>query len=191
MKKQFNNTGGFTLIELMLVIGFITVLVGATIPQFVEFNRKSSLTAGARLVVDGIKTAQSLAEGNVQNAGSTVDRYRFDLLRSPSDPSGCYRAYQVSRVNQSGATIPPVLEMEELQCPLVIWSIWSELTYTTVSGEVGGLTGSEQSFRVCYPGVGYYPVTVDNMGRVQQGEFVASSGGCGGCRTSCGQVVSP
>ncbi|OGR09815.1 MAG: hypothetical protein A2097_05910 [Desulfobacula sp. GWF2_41_7] len=54
MIKKFNNTKGFTLIELMIVVAIIGILAAIAVPQFQSY-RLRSYNSGAKAVVHNIK----------------------------------------------------------------------------------------------------------------------------------------
>lgn len=178
------NKGGFTLIELMIVILLISVIAGATIPQFANFNHRGQVSAGTRTLVELLQTAQNLAEGNVQDTSSQVDHYQFSLIHNPSDPANCYVGGVVTREDAAGVAVAPVQSQELLSCPMLIFSTWDEVSFQTVSGRVQGITGA-QSFRVCYPGSGYFTITVDQPGKIEQSEFINDPVGCSACTRAC------
>ncbi len=77
MLKKFNNTKGFTLIELMIVIAIIGILAAIAVPQFVSYRMRSYNTA-AKAVVHNVKgdeanlNAELGLYGHTEAAGTTL-----------------------------------------------------------------------------------------------------------------------
>ncbi len=63
--------GGFTLIELMVVMLIISVLSGGSIAAFLSFNQSQQLTSDARSVYTEINRARSLAATQQYPTGCT------------------------------------------------------------------------------------------------------------------------
>lgn len=181
---------GFTLVELMVVVGMMAMLMGLVIPQFVTFNRKNMLREEARVVEGGFKSAQSLAESGIQNPASTIDRYRFDLLQGSGDSEGCYRGYRTVAVDSDGNATGDPLELVDLTCPVVIQSNWSTLYFDRAGGQLVNPLGlANQTFTLCYPEAGSaVDMSFDATGKIVTGDVVSAVGKCT-CSTSCGAMV--
>jgi prepilin-type N-terminal cleavage/methylation domain-containing protein len=80
MKKQ--STRGFTLIEMMVVIGLIGILAGVVFPYLFSLERKQKLKRDARTLVANLSRARGLAVTGsagitaTQNAWAERDRTR-------------------------------------------------------------------------------------------------------------------
>ncbi|MDP6541089.1 MAG: prepilin-type N-terminal cleavage/methylation domain-containing protein, partial [Planctomycetota bacterium] len=57
MRKLLKRQGGFTLIELMIVVAIIGILAAIAIPNFLRFQLRSK-TSEARTNLAGIRTAE-------------------------------------------------------------------------------------------------------------------------------------
>lgn len=181
---------GFTMIEILLVLGIMTILVALIIPQFVGFNRRNMIREEARLVEDGLKTTQNLAASGIQNTASSIDLYRFDLLRGSGDTSGCYRGYRIVSIDKVGGAILETLEAKEFACPVVVENPPQDsFEFETVSGRVKNLTSNPATLNICYKGLGAVGVQIDNLGRIFAGDL-NNSVTCS-CATACGSLVTP
>ena len=181
---------GFSLIELIVVVGMMAMLIGLVIPQFVGFNRRNTLREEARVMEDGFKSAQSLAESGIQNASSTIDRYRFDLLQGTGDAEGCYRGYRTVAVDADGNATGTPLELKDLICPVVIQSDWSTLYFDRAGGQLVNPLGlTNQTFTICYPESGSaVDMSFGATGQIVTGDVSAAAGRCT-CSTACGAMV--
>ncbi|MCA9392417.1 type II secretion system protein [candidate division WWE3 bacterium] len=188
-----HNKKGFTLIELVVVMTMMLLLIAFVVPQFRNFTRKRVLNEEALKVTSDIETAYSLARSGVQDKTSSVDAYKFGLLKAAADSASCKRAYYSHAVNTSGTKVGDTIVKEELECPLVLETTIGYFEFDSVTGQVvvdgsGTPLASNFTINVCYPGYGSIPVTVDSQGRVIKGNFTTTP--CT-CTTSCGGVTFP
>jgi len=72
-RRQINKTGGFTLIELMIVVAIIGILAAVAIPAFIKYTKKAKAAETADLL-------RKMAEG--------ARVYYMDVHRSGTDLSG-------------------------------------------------------------------------------------------------------
>jgi prepilin-type N-terminal cleavage/methylation domain-containing protein len=184
------NRRGFTLIELLVVLALMTILLSLAIPQFIRFNKQAVLGDNSLKFVNGLKTTQSLATAGVQYTGNKLNNYLFQLLGVNGDPIGYYRGYEVTRIDDTGSQVGPVVEKYTLSCGLCIQSSQPQYRYSVPDGSVFNLASRSDYMRVCSPGLGYYDITVDTAGRVQKGDFQNNATGCS-CVSTCGGVVAP
>lgn len=63
-RKDENSEGGFTLIELMVVVMIIAILVGIAIPAFLGARRRAQDTASKSNLRNGLGTAQTIFTDN-------------------------------------------------------------------------------------------------------------------------------
>lgn len=188
MKNMYPR--GFTLIELLIVVGIMSILLVYSIPQFVGFNKRSTLNSETEQLVNGLKLARVYATSNIQNQSTSINKYRIDLTHESGYPLGCYRGFTISGEDSSGSAIVPVLETVRFSCPIVlepVGSTWGIAKYQTITGklDIPGV-GSQGAVRVWYPSEGYRDVTIDAQGKVQKGDFVSSTS-----LPSCNAVCVP
>ncbi len=72
------QTGGFSLIELLIVIAACGVLIGVSIPLFVTYHQSLQVTAGAQYVRTLLNQARQLA----------MNQKGFVCVQVPSPTSG-------------------------------------------------------------------------------------------------------
>jgi prepilin-type N-terminal cleavage/methylation domain-containing protein len=81
MKRSTNRTNGYTLIELMVVVGIITLLLGLSVNGLDYLIQLNKLNTAAALLGSGLKNIQSRAfyEGVYYKLQfwPTLDRYRI------------------------------------------------------------------------------------------------------------------
>jgi prepilin-type N-terminal cleavage/methylation domain-containing protein len=61
MKIRLSSRGGFTLIELMIVLGIILILMGFGVPAFVRTMKKNDMQEAVDAVMEGLKLARATA----------------------------------------------------------------------------------------------------------------------------------
>lgn len=59
--------GGFTLIEVLLSVSIIALLAGLSLPLYAGFQRRNDLSTTSETVANGIRRAQTYAEGSKQD----------------------------------------------------------------------------------------------------------------------------
>ncbi len=58
-----NNQRGFTLLEVLLSVGIITVLAGISIPVYMSFNNRNDLDLAAQSLADSLRRAETYSRG--------------------------------------------------------------------------------------------------------------------------------
>jgi prepilin-type N-terminal cleavage/methylation domain-containing protein len=108
-----NNTRGFSLFELLMVVGLLAVIMALAMPYFISYWRTSALRAGAEEFAAALNGARQVAIKEnqtvcVKNAGGSV-RYAIGSCGSTTfytgggtDSSGWIRMQ--NNVTVSGAT---------------------------------------------------------------------------------------
>ena len=88
--RRFSNTNGFTLIELMLVVGIIGVLAAIAIPSFIGFSGRAKQSE-ARMLLAAVATAEEAyfvdheSYGSLTNAGfapASTPLYYSNIMNS-------------------------------------------------------------------------------------------------------------
>lgn len=98
-------TGGFSLIELIVVITIIVIIAGFTVPAATSIMKGSQLTTAAQVVQDQLSVARQTAMS--RNRPVEVRFYRFGDPEIPGEEaakprSGRFRALQVFEVSEAG-----------------------------------------------------------------------------------------
>lgn len=99
MQKIVKNQGGFTLIELMIVVAIIGILAAVAIPQYQNFTKKSKASE-AKVILDAIVTAEAAYYAE-QDVYTTTQAN----LGTPAQGARYY-AYSVTVTAAAGATPP-------------------------------------------------------------------------------------
>ncbi len=102
MRTSFNNTKavGFTLIEMLTVVGIITLLVALVTPTLVDVIRSTRLNSAGDALVGRL----SLAQQSAVSLNTEVELRFYQYLDGSSDQPNqkAYYAYQVVQTNSNG-----------------------------------------------------------------------------------------
>src|SRR5580658_2815571 len=79
MKKSVHKTRGFTLVEIMIVVGIIGLLVGIALPNFIKSRATSQQNACINNLRQINSAVQQWAMENGQSAGSPAPNLVTDL----------------------------------------------------------------------------------------------------------------
>lgn len=79
MKKNVHITRGFTLVEIMIVVGIIGLLVGIALPNFIKSRATSQQNACINNLRQINSAVQQWAMENGQSAGSAAPNLASDL----------------------------------------------------------------------------------------------------------------
>jgi uncharacterized protein (TIGR02596 family) len=131
---------GFTLVELLTVVGIMILLMAMVIPAFNSVGRTSNLTNGANMVVDQLNLARQTAL--TQNR---LVQVRFYKLPGPTDGTNptAYRAVRLFVYDPTGTVATPVSAVKYLPTGSII-----------VSGAFSTLLGPSYPFTSLAPTTG-------------------------------------
>lgn len=105
MRKKSGTECGFSLLELLVVLGIIALLAGLSVPAFNRTLRASNLNTGGRLLVDQLNQARQMARSRSQPI--EVRLYKLpDYGRPPTEAvtatNGVYRGFQIFLMEDNG-----------------------------------------------------------------------------------------
>ncbi|HDY73417.1 MAG TPA: prepilin-type N-terminal cleavage/methylation domain-containing protein [Candidatus Jorgensenbacteria bacterium] len=117
--RQVKSQKGFTLLEIMIVIGLFALLVGISIPFGLDVYRSYVLISETRNMVSFLRRAETLSFTNTRNDsyGVMVMNDRFVVFRGASF-----------------ATRDTAFDEEYLRSPLVIVSGIAHIVFAAVTG---------------------------------------------------------
>ena len=99
MAKQ-NNVFGFTLVELMVVVGLIGILASIAVPNYKKFSAKSR-TSEAKILLSNIYTAENGAYNNYKYYVTCLSSIGFDV----GDASSLYYAAGFTGAGDKNSTV--------------------------------------------------------------------------------------
>lgn len=115
MKKNVHKTGGFTLVEIMIVVGIIGLLVAIALPNFIKSRATSQQNACINNLRQINSAVQQWAMENGQAAGSPAPNLATDLtpyiqLNSnssvpPCPAGGTYMINNISAIPQVSCSL--------------------------------------------------------------------------------------
>jgi len=105
------DKGGFTLVELLAVVGIMILIMAMVVPAFHSVGRATNLTAGANMVVDQLNLARQTSL--TQNR---LVQVRFYKLPGPTDGTNAtaYRAMRIFTYDPTGVIATPLTSVKYL-----------------------------------------------------------------------------
>ena len=162
-RKDENSEGGFTLIELMVVVMIIAILVGIAIPAFLGARKRAQDTASKSNLRNALSTAQTIFTDNqtytdsatlVASLGSEEPSLTF---KDHAGSSGKAKEISVKTVQTAGGT-----------------TAYDELIMASDSG-------SGKCFFLRHIGTAGYQVTIGGTATTISGSYIASAADTAGC----------
>lgn len=86
--KNQRGSGGFTLIELMVVLGLIAIMTGVVVSEMSGTREDAILKASARKVIDvlNLASSRSITLGQTHRVQFEVGKHRFEVRRKVHEP---------------------------------------------------------------------------------------------------------
>lgn len=151
MRKIYSDTRAFTLIELLTVIGIMSVLILMAVPQYGLLKNSVTLNDQAQELADALRTAQSRA---ITSQGGVAHGVYFDRSTNPN-------RYVIYGDTWSAPTY---------QTPYFLsggTQILLPITNTDVSfAHLSSGRTTAVTIRIGYPSGAYKDVQVDSEGRI-------------------------
>lgn len=98
--KNIKNNLGFTLVEMLVAVGVMSIATLAFLPSFSRANRDKTLQQNAGTLKDAVTTVRNKALTEVNNPGSDTT-YVYSGIKFTSGSS----QYTVFRSNEANATV--------------------------------------------------------------------------------------
>jgi len=124
-KIKTQNLRGFTLIELIVIIGILFILVAISIPTLVFFQKESDLNNGTEEIINALRFAQNktLASEKESNYGVHFEIEKFVLFEGTS--------YDPLATNNETYNLPKSVEIYEID----LAGGESEVVFDRLTGE--------------------------------------------------------
>lgn len=163
MKKKLpflNISPGFSLIELVVVVGVLLMMAGGGIASFINFNEKQQVISGAKELQEHLRTAQSLSRvGETPTGCGKLNGYKVT-----STDAGSTKEIKILAVCSSG-------DIERNSFLLPDSTTLSSDIDITFLGLHGGVTGAT-TIQVVGTGGRTYTFEVTQGGGITAGELI-------------------
>jgi len=157
-RQEQENQGGFTLIELMVVVMIIAILVGIAIPAFLGARKRAQDTASKSNLRNALSTAQTIFTDN-QAYLATADVAGPPLVKGMVSTLTDEEPSLTFKLNDAASTKA------------------KEISILTQNSGIAGTSGNDEIFMASLSGSGncFYYRHVATAGNILSGTFTASA----------------
>jgi prepilin-type N-terminal cleavage/methylation domain-containing protein len=154
-RSKTSCPSGFTLIEILVVLALSSLLFGASLAGYVNFNKHQVVLAGGRQVVSDLRDAQNRAANGVLPTGcTTLTEYQLTATAGAN-------SYTVNAICSG----PTTIKIKSVSLPTgVTFQSATTLNFYPLNGGVGGNVGTI----TILSGTIMYQFTVDASGGITE-----------------------